>query len=141
MIKLFCFMVNIILTKYTKPFAIIWTLFVLLLCSFPGQYIPVISWLEILSFDKWVHMSIFFILTFSWMNYYYHQNSLNKKNKYLIVWSCIFYGGILEYLQYLIFSHRSADYLDFIANSVGSILALLLFKTLYQLLHKVFNCN
>lgn len=134
-------MVNIILTKYSKSLAILWTLFVLLLCSFPGQYIPVISWLEILSFDKWVHISIFFILTFLWLNYFHYQNTLSKKNKYLIVLSCIIYGGTLEYLQYLIFSHRSADYLDFIANLVGCILALTLLKPLYHLLQKLFNYN
>lgn len=134
-------MINTILIKYSKSLAILWTLFVLLLCSFPGQYIPVISWLEILSFDKWVHMSIFFILTFLWLNFFYHHKKLSNRNRFLIVLSCVLYGGVLEYLQYLIFSHRSADYLDFIANSVGCILALALLKPLYHLLHKIINYN
>jgi VanZ family protein len=123
--------------KYSKLLALIWTVFVLLLCAFPGQYIPSISWLEILSFDKWVHLTIFFILTFLWFNYFFYTGNLSLKYKIIILFLCIVYGGALEFAQSWLFSHRSTDYLDFIANSIGCVLAFFTFKPLYQLLQRV----
>lgn len=134
-------MINTILIKYGKSLAILWTIFVLILCSFPGKYIPVISWLEILSFDKWVHLTIFYILTFLWLNTFFVQEKWNRLNKLLIVIFCVLYGGILEYLQSIVFSHRSADYLDFIANSIGCLLAYLSFKIINQMVFKIQKQN
>lgn len=41
---------------------------------------------------------------------------------------CIIYGAVLELMQFHIFSSRSGDYGDFIANSTGVITASLLYK-------------
>jgi glycopeptide antibiotics resistance protein len=43
---------------------------------------------------------------------------------------CITYGGSLEIMQYYIFSERSGDILDFIANSTGCLIGLFLFNPL-----------
>lgn len=53
---------------------------------------------------------------------------MKTKSLYLFSILCIFYGGILEIFQAIVFSHRSADYLDFIANSFGCILALIVYE-------------
>lgn len=99
----------------------------MLLCSFPGQSIPSINLLELIGFDKWIHASIFFILMFLCINLI-ESKKMSAKSIYLFVIICIFYGGILEIFQALIFSHRSADYLDFIANSFGCIIALIAYE-------------
>lgn len=128
------------LIHYSKLIAFLFTVFVLLLCSFPGQYIPTVSWLEILSFDKWVHLSIFFILTFLWLLAYRKFTNF----KFIIFISCVTYGGLLELGQSTLFSHRSTDYLDFIANSVGCLFAYCFFNPLYLWLHKHYlndNCE
>lgn len=107
------------------PF-IIWTLIIFGLCSMPGKAIPKISWLELLSFDKFVHASIFFIEQVLFMRALSH---LSKKTLYslLALLFCITYGGCLELMQYYIFSSRSGDVLDFIANSTGALLGFWLF--------------
>lgn len=105
----------------------IWALIILLLCSFPGQHIPSINLLELLGFDKWVHAGIFFILMFLCINLI-ESKKMKTKSLYMFSILCIFYGGILEIFQAIVFSHRSADYLDFIANSFGCILALIVYE-------------
>jgi VanZ family protein len=99
----------------------------------PGKSIPKINWLELLSFDKFVHAGIFFLeqlllmralLSLSEENFFY------KNYKWVSVLFCITYGGSLEIMQYYIFSERSGDILDFIANSTGCLIGLFLFNPL-----------
>ncbi len=50
---------------------------------------------------------------------------------------CVAYGGLLEIMQAKIFSHRSGDWLDFIANTFGCSVGVYLFnKTISQQLSK-----
>ncbi|HWY37204.1 MAG TPA: VanZ family protein [Bacteroidia bacterium] len=112
--------------KRFLPF-ILWTLIIFALCSMPGKAIPKISWLELLSFDKFVHASIFFVEQVLFMR---ALSYLNKKNLYgiMALLFCMAYGGSLELMQYYIFSSRSGDVLDFIANSTGALTGFLLFS-------------
>lgn len=106
--------------KYLRP--ILWAFFIALLCGMPGKDIPKISWLEWLSFDKFVHAALFFILYFLFIKSYIKAgNSAGIRNSILITFAiaCIVYGGILEILQGTFFIDRSADVSDFIANSFG----------------------
>ncbi|MFL5753560.1 MAG: VanZ family protein [Bacteroidia bacterium] len=113
--------------------AFIWTLVIFALCSMPGKAIPHISWLELLSFDKFVHASIFFVLQVLYMRGFSQQNHylfLQKNYGLLAFLICVAYGGILELMQAFFFSERSGDLLDFIANSFGCVCGLLLFGSL-----------
>jgi len=107
--------------------SVIWAFIILALCSTPGQFIPSVSWLEMLSFDKWVHASMFFVLCSLLFIV-----SIKKQQSALIVGiyfiSCVLYGGLLEVMQAKCFSNRSADWQDFVANSFGCVVALFLFK-------------
>lgn len=109
--------------KYNWP-VLIWALIILLLCGMPGKDIPHFSWLEALSFDKWVHAGIFFVLAILGIR------GLKLQHKFILqewairitaVW-CISYGGLLELLQAALFEERSADIYDFIANSFGVVI-------------------
>lgn len=115
------------LYKYCSILAITWTIIIFLLCATPGQYIPTASWLELLSFDKWVHASIFFILA---SLCFLRVIKKNQSAAYIALYFflCILYGGLLEVMQAKWFSNRSADWQDFVANSFGCLLALLLFN-------------
>lgn len=99
----------------------------------PGKSIPKVNWLELLSFDKFVHASIFFVEELLLIRALIHlsQNSFLYKNyKWISALFCIAYGGSLEIMQYTIFSERSGDVLDFIANSTGVVAGLFLYKPL-----------
>jgi VanZ family protein len=118
--------------KKFLPF-IIWTLVIFGLCSMPGKSIPKINWLELLSFDKFVHASIFFVEQLFLMHALISlsgENIFKKNYKWISVLFCVTYGGSLEIMQYTIFSERSGDVLDFIANSTGCIAGLFLFNPL-----------
>lgn len=117
-----------------------WALLIMILCGIPGRDIPHISFLEILSFDKWVHAGIFFVLTLLAVRGFRLQEkfpSLKKNALAIAISLCIFYGGILEVLQGTIFEERSADIYDFIANSFGCILAALLYPKISKWLPKL----
>ncbi len=106
-----------------------WAIFILILCSTPGNKIPHISWLKLLSFDKFVHATVFFILNVLFIRSL-NNNTLHQK--ILVSLVCISYGGILEILQSVLFEERSGDVFDFIANSFGVILAFFLFKKIKE---------
>ncbi len=91
----------------------------------PGKAIPKISWLELLSFDKFVHASIFFVEQILFMRALQYSF---KGSGWIALLFCVAYGGALELMQYYIFSQRSGDVLDFIANSTGAVVGFLLFN-------------
>lgn len=120
MIKLFL--------RYGLSAAILWTLIIFVLCCTPGQYIPTTNWLELLSFDKFVHASIFFTLSFLWLVHLIKIKKLTFFSMIFIILLCILYGGVLEIMQATVFSHRSGDWLDFIANTFGCLMGLWFFQ-------------
>jgi VanZ family protein len=73
--------------------------------------------------DKLQHSLAYFILSTSWLF------ALQKKQrKYVIVICCIFFGIVLEILQYAITNYRTGEYLDVLANSFGVILGVFVFN-------------
>jgi len=115
-------------TLYRK--ALIWALFIAVLCGLPGKDIPHISFLELLSFDKWVHAGVFFVLVLLLSRAYLNSGSITLRHFSNRI-SCalaICYGALLEVLQGLIFIDRSADVYDFIANSTGALIAVVWIK-------------
>lgn len=125
-----------LLSKYNLIAALSWTVIIFILCCMPGRFIPTTSWLELLSFDKFVHASIFFGLSCLWLVYVYYHYQLTNLSISLTILLCISYGGSLEVLQATIFSQRSGDWLDFIANSFGCAMGLLFFSKKKGLLEK-----
>lgn len=88
-------MVRKLLINHTYKLAVLWALIIFGLCSMPGRLIPSVSWLELLSFDKFVHAGVFFTLVtlFSIAVKAHHQN---KNLVYLYFFLSVLYGGALE---------------------------------------------
>ncbi len=78
--------------------------------------------------DKYGHFIAYFVLSLSW--FFFYSNYKKKIKKYIISIFIISYGIILEVLQGLLTTYRQADVYDFLANSVGVILAAILFEKL-----------
>ncbi len=120
-----------IILKYCIVLSALWAALIFILCATPGQYIPSANWLELLSFDKFVHASLFFVLC----SLFFVVGIKYKQPKTLLIvyfLLCILYGGLLEIMQAKCFSNRSADWLDFTANSFGCILSVLILKKTKQ---------
>lgn len=109
-----------------------WFLVILVLCAMPGKDIPHISFLELLSFDKWVHAGIFFVLAILLVRavQFTYVHVAYGVAVWIALAVCIPYGGILEILQGTLFEDRSADLYDFIANSFGAVCGVLLYRNL-----------
>ena len=111
----------------------LWALIILILCGIPGRDIPHISFLELLSFDKFVHAGIFFVLILLTVRGFVLQirfTALKHSPKLIAFVICVLYGGSLEIMQGTLFIERTADIYDFIANSFGCTIGLLLYDWL-----------
>ena len=81
--------------------------------------------------DKIYHSIAYFILGLTWLLSF--PKSLEKKYiKYAIVISCIIYGIVIEVLQGTLTAYRTASLLDVIANTIGVLVAMVLFKSIYK---------
>jgi len=119
-----------LLDKYLVHITILWVLIIFILCATPGQYIPSFSWLDLLSFDKLVHASIFYILsTLIFIIGLKENKSPLFFISFLIV--SIAYGISLEIMQATVFVNRSADWIDMLANSFGCLTAFFLRKKMF----------
>jgi len=86
-----------------------------------------ISFFKFSNADKIQHLIAYFCLGMSW--FFAIKNSSNKKHsKIKVVIACIMFGIIIEGLQGTLTTYRTADFRDVIANSVGVLLALLVFN-------------
>ena len=115
--------------KYMK-WAMLWALLIIVLCGIPGRDIQHISFLELLSFDKFVHAGIFFVLIVLTIRGFLLQTTfenIRKSSRVISLLICVTYGGFLELMQSAVFEERSADIYDFVANSFGCLVGLFLY--------------
>lgn len=104
-----------------------WIVMVFILCATPGRYIPSATWLDLLSFDKLVHAGIFAVmLLLLYVVKLKKTQRLFTLGSYVIF--CVIYGVSLEIMQAKVFTGRSADWKDIIANCAGCVIAMTLFK-------------
>lgn len=114
--------------KITIPhtLALLWTLLILVACTIPGKDIPSIN---IVSFDKFAHFSIF--AGFGWLWMWALQGTLASRLKWVLV-SGIAYAIFTEIYQGFLPFEREPDPLDALANIVGLITAVLLYRTVQR---------
>jgi VanZ family protein len=79
--------------------------------------------LEIVGFDKVVHFFFYAILSGLIFIEGYKNKTLKEGFFWVIVFP-IFFGGVIEIIQGLMVNPRSAEWGDFIADAVGSLMVL-----------------
>jgi len=87
-----------------------------------------------LSFDKVIHISFYSVFSLLLCVGYFKQHSTSPKRKRAWLVALIFsviYGLFVEWLQANVFFERSADVMDMIANTEGSLLGIGLFYLIY----------
>jgi len=107
------------LLRYALP-ALVWTSLITILCLMPGKDLPSVS---IVNFDKFVHISFFGMLNALYLRWALFGNGL-KLSPLKITLFTIFYGGLIEIIQGTFYTDRHADFMDFVSNSVGALIAL-----------------
>ena len=111
--------------KQYAGLALLWTILIVMASLINLEGAPKI---HISNLDKAVHALMYFTFTILWIL------GLGKKKVHYIVITAILLGGLLEIAQGLTHQHRSADWFDFLANSLGVLLALLLINKIILLL-------
>ena len=109
-----------------KPFipALIWGTFITWVSVMPKQSLPKIE-LDLMSPDKLAHAVVYMILVVAIYWGLSKKKQLNTKNIVFAIIFGSFYGILMEVAQYLFFPGRYFEFLDIIANIIGSIASLL----------------
>src|SRR5688500_11843181 len=92
-----------------------WALFMLVLCGFPWDNLPKLSFLEWLRPDKIVHLIIFGIQSFLLARGFSTQNSIVTLRQSPRIWAAslsVLYGVVVEVLQTYVFISRTGDARD-----------------------------
>ena len=110
----------------------LWALMILLLTGLPGDYFPkVVSFWDWLSPDKLVHFFIFGVFTFLLL-WGYRAQYLQESKRFVIVRNVLiigfFYSGLTEFLQAYVFVGRHGNLFDLLANIIGCLIGVMLFK-------------
>jgi len=81
---------------------------------------------HVLISDKVIHAFSYLILTLSWL-IVFNEKLKNKTQVLLLAIVIVTYGIILEVFQEILTNVRTAEFGDIIANSVGVLIAVLIF--------------
>ncbi len=109
--------------------AIVWAIVIFLLCSAPGKSIPSADWMRWINVDKWVHAFLYFVLFLTCYNGY-RKFAGNWKIYFILSFAiCVAYGIGIELVQAFFLPDRSGDVPDAVANSMGSVFAVLAIRT------------
>ena len=110
--------------------ALAWGIFVFVLSVLPGKDFPKIpDWGDLLSLDKWVHITFYGILT-GLILFGKSKNTEGSIPLLSAVGAAAFSSGMgwfLEWFQGAYCEDRMSDVMDGIANTIGAVLGMLIF--------------
>ena len=110
--------------------ALLWALFILVLCGIPGTQIPKLTFLEWLKPDKIVHLVIFGVQSVLVMKAF-----AGTSIRHPVIWTLLLsagYGILIEVLQETIFIKRNGDVRDALANIIGALLGVFIFQKRFR---------
>jgi VanZ family protein len=109
-------------------YAYLWAIIATGLCGTNGNNIPQFSFTNLFGIDKLAHMLLFGTETF--LIAIANQKLDDDKNSFSLIFPAFVigtvFGIIIEILQATVFTNRSFDYLDMLANTIGCALAWLI---------------
>ena len=107
----------------------------MVLTGIPGSCLPHVK--PVVGLDKVVHLLMYATFAFLCLWGYRKQFVSNglayqKKALLLAVVISIFYGGLTEMLQEYLVPGRTGDWFDFLADSIGTLLGVLILQLFYR---------
>lgn len=111
--------------------SILWALVILALCSIPGKDIPAANWFELISLDKWVHGAMFaiqYLLLIRAFAPNFISHIFKSSKNWWVVLVVVAYGALTEFYQHAFLTDRVADIYDFLANTFGVFIGILIYK-------------
>ena len=111
-----------------------WAAVIMLTTLLPSSSLPAVSVWALFSFDSFAHAFLFSILTFLMIVGLAKQFSfLRLKHspiRYSLFISTMF-GIFIELMQHYLILGRQGDIIDVLANTIGCLLGIVLFKWIY----------
>src|SRR5258706_6085937 len=111
--------------------ALLWAFFILALCAIPGNRLPHLAFLDWLRPDKIAHLFLFGVLAYLFIKGFRKQTTfavLNQYPKMYAILISIIYGIVIELLQEYVFYGRSGEMNDAMADAVGALIGLWVYK-------------
>ena len=128
------------ITSFWKT--IIWACVVLFLSLSSENNLPNPSWLMFPHIDKAVHFIMYFVFVLVLIHDSQHYSKIRLNHGQIILISVLIvigWGGFLEILQRIPSIHRNSDFFDFLANTVGAVVASMFYRIFEPLLNKINN--
>ncbi|WP_299820035.1 VanZ family protein [uncultured Pontibacter sp.] len=107
---------------------------ILLTTLLPSSSMPSLSIWELFSFDSFAHAFLFGVLTFLMIVGLTKQFTYIKLRHYAIRTSLFIsfaFGVFVELMQHFFIQGRQGDLMDVLANTLGCLLGIVLFKWVY----------
>ncbi|NLR79266.1 VanZ family protein [Chitinophaga eiseniae] len=121
------------LLKYYLP-ATVWIILILIVCTLPGKDIPTNSFFEKVHFDKIVHFGLFGgVVLFLSLGIYQQKKYISPATLIILVIIAATYGLAIEFIQKYWAIGRSFDIYDVVADTLGAIAGIWVFKIARQL--------
>jgi len=117
---------NLLGRRNLLPLAILYTILVTVALLYPTTGVPQFN---IPFLDKLVHVLIHWLLTFIWLSYFFLSDRYHFSSKMvvLVLFTCFFYGIVVEAFQRWFTLTRTFDIFDIAANGLGDLTGLLSF--------------
>ena len=116
--------------------SLLWALVILVMCSLPSESTASVP--KFPGIDKLVHTGFFFVLTVLLYNGEIRKRETSRPSWGIsirvVLWTVLF-GAFIEYLQWQVFTYRSAEAWDLFADVVGTGMGVFA----YLLLHKTYR--
>ena len=103
---------------YRRAFALVIVCFVSIISLMPSQLIPPVN--GFFQIDKLVHVIMYLVITVSVLSAF-NYSKLNYQWLFMFAF-CLFYGVVVEVLQYILPTGRQFSWFDILANTVGGIM-------------------
>lgn len=112
-----------------KWVAVGWLVIMCILFFLPGSTFPNENWLSKIYFDKLVHVGLFAILIFLWRSAF---NSKFSAYNFILFFSALLYGVMVEYIQRDFVPNRDFDLYDVVADITGAVIGLAVWSLTYK---------
>jgi len=99
--------------------ALLWTVAVIVLSLMSFSKAPKVI-TELSSYDKVAHFVFYFVFVFLWGSYFFYAKQIQSKTLFLIFFTALIFGGMMEASQELFTTKRVADRYDMLANFAGA---------------------
>ncbi|MCB8965208.1 MAG: VanZ family protein [Bacteroidales bacterium] len=120
--------------------SLMWALIVMILCGAPSSSFPTVGFFNIPHLDKVVHLGLYVVFTLlilSETNTKRKIGGLDRKAIIISLSIAITYGLLIELMQLLLFESRGAEFWDFVANTVGATVAVLIYRLMNRLSNRL----